>query len=115
LSQLNNNDVKDPISNNNNILKDSNYISSTDIEIKNKEISKSCERLKKLISHRDNEISMFLLINGFYNYINVLFINIMILIIHIANKYIDILIGMVNEYRKKVGESNMSLDEIRAV
>jgi len=81
LPQLNNNDVKDvkePISNNNSIIKDSN----NELEIKNKEINKSCERLKKLIAHRDNEI--------------------------------NILIGMVNEYKKKVGESNVSLDEIRA-
>ncbi|ORX58423.1 kinesin-domain-containing protein [Piromyces finnis] len=59
-----------------------NNISNSKLESKNIEINKACERLKKLIAHRDNEI--------------------------------NILIGMVNEYKKKVGESNISLNEIRA-
>lgn len=62
---------------------ENNTISNNELENKNREINKTCERLKKLIAHRDNEI--------------------------------NILIGMINNYKKKVGESSeVSLEEIRA-
>eukprot|EP00833_Pecoramyces_ruminatium_P013722 jgi/Orpsp1_1/1187754/evm.model.d7180000059928.1 len=80
ISPLNIENKKETIENNNEDDKTKNILNN-EIE-NNKEINKACERLKKLIAHRDNEI--------------------------------NILIGMINEYKKKTGESNLSLDEIRA-
>jgi len=38
---------------------ENNTISNNELENKNREINKTCERLKKLIAHRDNEISNY--------------------------------------------------------
>jgi len=43
-------------------MKDSSNISNNELEIKIKEANRTCEKLKKLIAHRDNEISKLILI-----------------------------------------------------